>query len=139
MKIKLEDEKCMPTKAHDTDAGFDIYCPKETLLRPGEYGDIDTGLSIEIPESCFGMIVPRSGIGSRGLSLRNTVAIIDSEYRGNIILKVINKGRDYMVINKYERIAQLIIVPFLLVNLEVVSDLEETDRGTQGFGSSGRH
>ena len=138
MKIRLDDDKCLPTRGHPNDAGLDIRSIKQVVIRRDAYETIHTGLYIELPKGHFALVVPRSGIGSKGLRLRNTVGIIDSDYRKEILLMAINKGHDAIVINQYERIAQLVIIPYTYVDLEIVNDLEETNRG-EGFGSSGRH
>jgi dUTP pyrophosphatase len=85
----------------------------------------------------MGMIVPRSGLGSKGFTLRNTVGIIDSDYRGEIILMVTNNSKSPIPINKYDRVAQLIFVPVLLPTLNLVNTLDDTIRGEGGFGHTG--
>ena len=139
MRIKLDDEKCMPKRSHPSDAGLDIRSIKQVVVMRDRDSDLHTGLYVEIPPGHFGLIVPRSGLGSKGLRLRNTVGIIDSDYRGEIMLMAKNKGHDTIVINKYERIAQLVIIPYTYVDLEVVDSLEDTVRGENGFGSTGTH
>jgi dUTP pyrophosphatase len=139
MKIKLDNKNCMPKRGREGDAGLDLRSKKEVLIRRDGYETIFTGVRVEIPKNHFGLIVPRSGLGSRGFILRNTVGIIDESYRGEILLMATNKGQDAIVIKQYERVAQLIIIPYLQVDLEVVDSLEDTERGSLGFGSSGSH
>lgn len=139
MRIKLDDKYCIPNRAHETDAGLDLKTIKEVVLRVGGYETIHTGVYCEIPPGHFGLVVPRSGCGSKGFVLRNTVGIIDSAYRGEIMLMAANKGNDTLVLKKFERVAQLVIIPYTKVGLEVVESLDDTERGAKGFGDSGTH
>lgn len=139
MKVKLKNKDCMPTRAHTSDAGLDLRTDRQVILRRDGYETIHTGVWVEIPAGNFGLIVPRSGLGSRGFILRNTVGIIDSDYRGELMLMATNKGSDAIVLNKYERVAQLVIIPYTKVDLEIVDELDDTVRGKKGFGSSGAH
>lgn len=99
---------------------------------------IPTGVAVKIPEGYFGLIVPRSSMGKRGISLANTCGIIDSGYTGEIMLYVQNNNSVPTSIEAGERVAQLIIVPFLHSQLTLVDELPETPRGSGGFGSSGK-
>lgn len=139
MRIKLSDEKCLPKRGHPNDAGLDLRSDRQVVIRRDGYETIHTGLTAEIPEGHFGLVVPRSGIGSKGFILRNTVAVIDSDYRGEIMLMATNKGQDAIIIQQYERVAQLVIIPYTKVDLEVVNNLGDTERGTGGFGHTGKH
>lgn len=139
MRITLTDEKCLPTRGHPNDAGLDLRSNKQLVIRRDGYETVHTGLAAEIPNGYFGLIVPRSGIGSKGFILRNTVAIIDSDYRGEIMLMATNKGQDAIIIQQYERVAQLVIIPYSKVDLEVVDSLDDTERGDGGFGHTGKH
>lgn len=138
MRIKLSDEKCLPTRGHPNDAGLDLRSDRQVIIRRDGHETIHTGISVEIPQDHFGLVIPRSGIGSKGFRLRNTVGIIDSDYRNEILLMSTNKGYDAIVIQQYERVAQLVIIPYNKVELEIVDELEDTKRGS-GFGSSGTH
>ena len=139
MRVKLLNDNCMPYRANVEDAGMDLRTDKEVVLRPGEYATINTGVKMKIPEGNFGLVAPRSGLGSKGLNLRNTLGIIDAGYIGEIFINVINNGSDYIILGQYERVFQLVIVPFTHVLLEIVDELEKTARGENGFGSSGTH
>lgn len=139
MKVKLKDKDCLPTRSHKSDAGLDLKTDRELVVRRNAYETIHTGVWAEIPENHFGLVVPRSGLGSRGFLLRNTVGILDSNYRGEIMLMATNKGLDAIILKQYERVAQLVILPYTRVDLEVVDELEDTDRGSSGFGDSGTH
>ena len=152
MKIMLDEGAIMPTRAHEFDAGLDLYAPKTTSI-PGckyaapirNYGygkislgqrTIDTGVHVEIPEGYVGFIKSKSGLMvNHGLLTDGT---IDSGYTGSIQVKLFNTIQKDYLINAGDKIAQLVIVPCLLPDLEVVDHLEETDRGDGGFGSTGR-
>lgn len=135
VKIKrLNDKAIVPTKAHATDAGYDLYassCHYENSLVC--YG---TGIAVEIPEGYVGLVFPRSSIANTHLALSNSVGVIDSGYRGEIKAKFRKGGtRGY---NVGDRIAQLIIMPYPEVTFEEVEELADSDRGEGGYGSSGR-
>lgn len=123
-------------------AGIDLpACLDNTIIVFSKsYVDIDTKIHVEIPQGCFGMVVPRSSIGTKKhLALQNTVGIIDSDYRGSIKLKFFNYGNNDITIEDSEYVAQMIIVPYTSVDLQKVDtldELSETERGAGGFGST---
>lgn len=123
-------------------AGIDLPAclDEKTTVKAKEYVDINTKIHVEIPQGCFGMVVPRSSIGTKKhLALQNTVGIIDSDYRGSIKLKFFNYGNNGITIENGEYVAQMIIVPYTSVNLQKVDtldELSETERGAGGFGST---
>jgi dUTP pyrophosphatase len=131
---KVRQEAIIPTKAHTTDAGYDLYassCRYENGLVC--YG---TGIAVEIPEGYVGLVFPRSSIANTHLALSNSVGVIDSGYRGEIKAKFRKGGaRGY---NVGDRIAQLIIIPYPEITFEEVEELAGSDRGEGGYGSSGR-
>lgn len=131
---KLHKDAVIPTKAHATDAGCDLYatsCHYDNGLII--YG---TGIAVEIPEGYVGLVFPRSSIANTHLTLSNSVGVIDSGYRGEVMAKFRKGGtRGYDV---GERIAQLIILPYPEVVFEEAEELSESDRGTGGYGSSGK-
>lgn len=135
VKIKrLNDKAILPTKAHTTDAGYDLYASscyyEDGMLHYG------TGVAVEIPEGYVGFVFPRSSIANTHLTLSNSVGVIDSGYRGEVKAKFRKGGtRGYHV---GERIAQLIILPYPEVTFEEVDELSDSDRGEGGYGSSGR-
>ena len=139
IKIQLDDPQCEPYREHKWDAGIDLRSNNEDLtLDPGEQVKIHTGVRAEIPARYMGLVVPRSGLGSKfRMQLANTVGVIDSPYRGEIMVNVYNNGEQPIVINKYDRFCQLIIVPVLNATFRVVSQLSETRRGDGGFGHTG--
>lgn len=143
MKIKiLNDLAKIPTRGSEESAGLDLYAATDTPIdiAPGGTVKIDTGIAMAIPHGYFGMLVPRSGIATkRGLRPANTPGTIDADYRGPIIVALHNDSTELQTIDPGERIAQLIITPYAAPKLEVTTDLDETDRGTGGFGSTGKH
>lgn len=143
MRIKLLNNLAkIPTRGSKEAAGLDLYAATDhTITIPSHTTvKIGTGIATEIPTGYFGMLVPRSGIATkRGLRPENTPGTIDSDYRGEIIVALHNDTAELATIDPGERIAQLIIVPYLNAQLKVVPYLDETDRGANGFGSTGKH
>ena len=146
MQLKVLDErlgKSMPMPAYATDgsAGIDLRaCLKEDVeLAPGETLLIPTGLSLYIEDpSLAAMILPRSGLGHKhGIVLGNLVGLIDSDYQGELMVSCWNRGQSSFKITVGERIAQLVIVPVVQIDFQIVDEFEATDRGTGGFGSTG--
>lgn len=128
-----------PRYGSDGAAGVDIYYNgSETVtIGPGSLAELETYLAVEIPNGHFGMLVVRSGYGWRGLSMLNSVGIIDSDYRGEIGIKLVNHGHDVISIEPGVRVAQMILIPYKRAELKSVESLGETERGTGGFGSTG--
>lgn len=120
-------------------AGIDVYYNGEepVTIGPGALAELETHLAVEIPSGCFGMLVVRSGYGWRGLTMLNSVGIIDSDYRGEIGVKLVNHGHKIITIEPGVRVAQMVIVPYLQVELERSAGLGDTERGCGGFGSTG--
>ena len=131
-----------PVRGTEESAGLDIYhCGEDTTMYPGTRFDAKTDLCVEIPEGHVGLIVPRSGLGRKGIALVNTVGVIDSDYRGEIGMTLQNTGSVPVAIAHGDRVAQMLIIPYAKVQLERVDDvsaLSKTERGTGGFGSTGR-
>lgn len=143
LKIKLLNENAaLPERASDGAAGYDLRAcldaPKE--LSPGEIFAVPTGIAIELPsKELVAMLCARSGLAIKhGITLANAVGIIDSDYRGEIKAGLINLGSEPFVINPGERIAQMLIMPVALPEIEVAAELTDTERGSGGFGSTGR-
>lgn len=137
MKVVIKKNGYLPTQGTSHSAGYDLYCTEDVLAPAGKTVVINTNISVEIPEGFFGLLCPRSSMGKQGFSLVNTIGIIDSDYRGEIILHFINNGQDNYTISKGHRVAQLIIVPYISPKIMVVEELSETLRGIGGFGSTG--
>lgn len=138
---KLSDTAIIPTKGSKYAAGHDLYADiKEAIqINPGDTLKVSTGVAIAIPEGCFGGIYPRSGLATKqGLAPANKVGVIDSDYRGPIIVALHNHSSIPQIIHPGDRIAQLIIQPYWQFDWDEVDELDETDRGDGGFGSSGK-
>lgn len=137
MKVKLDEGAKMPTKAHLTDAGFDIYAREKQIVPAKESAIFDTGVHIELPPNTVGMLKSKSGLNvNYGIV---SEGVIDVGYTGSIKVKLYNhSGYDYTV-EAWDKISQLVILPLADVGaLELVDELEETYRGDNGFGSSGK-
>ena len=144
MKIKvkkLTPEAVMPTLGSKFAAGADLYSAEDAdlVIEPSETKFIGTGLAMEIPEGYVGLVYARSGLAcKRGLAPANKVGVVDSDYRGEIKVALHNHGKEAQTVEKGERIAQMVIAPYLSVNYEEADALSETERGEGGFGSTGR-
>ena len=137
---KLNEKAIIPTLGSEYAAGSDLYaCIDEpVVIAPGETVMIKTGLAMEIPEGYAGLIYARSGLATkRGLAPANKVGVVDSDYRGEVMVALHNHSNEVQSIEPKERIAQLVVAPFLKVEFEEVEKLDDTVRGAGGFGSSG--
>lgn len=149
VKVMLDKGAIMPTRAHELDAGLDLYTPEAFFIETGSYhvlldqdfievgfATIDTGVHIAIPEGYVGMIKSKSGLNVKhGLIAEG---VIDSGYTGSIVVKLYNmSGKDYRF-NRGEKIAQLVIMPIITPELKLVDKFDETERGNGGFGSTGK-
>jgi len=137
--LKLDDSITLPSYAYEADAGLDLASNADMVIQPFQRCLVPTGFALSIPEGYAGFVLPRSGLSLRtGLSLINTPGLIDSHYRGEIKVAVVNLDANQPVaINRGDRIAQLVIMPVAQVELLAVDALESTSRGEGGFGSSG--
>jgi dUTP pyrophosphatase len=131
---KLDRDAKLPERKRDGDAGLDLYCIEDFEIEPNEIKIVRTGIAVEIPKGYFGMIKDRSGLASKGLHV--LAGIIDENYRGEIKVVLINLGKEKLKFEKYSRIAQLLIIPYLKVEIKE-DELSQTERGENGFGSSG--
>lgn len=143
MKIKrLKENAIVPSHGSDYSAGYDLYAvldEDKIEIRPHETVMIDTGWSMQIPLGVFGAIFARSGIASKqGLRPANCVGVIDSDYRGPVKVALHNDSNEVQIVVQGERIAQLVLMGYLATDFEEVENLEETERGTGGFGSTGK-
>lgn len=136
---RLDPSVELPTYAYEGDAGLDLRSNEDVTLAPFERRLVSTGLAIAIPEGYAGFVQPRSGLALReGLSMANTPGLVDAHYRGELKVCAINLDPSKPIhITKGERIAQLVIQEVPVVHLLEVEELDETDRGASGFGSSG--
>ena len=140
IKIKLLDNNAkIPTYGSNYSAGADLYANiKESInIKPNETAFINTGISLEIPEYLVGLIYARSSLGcKKGLAPANKVGVIDSDYRGEIIVCLHNHSNESQIINDKDRIAQIVFTPYIKANF-IESDLSNTERSSGGFGSTG--
>lgn len=149
IRIKILNDKIgktipIPAYASAGAAAFDLHaCIDEFIqLNVREYGEdramIPTGIAMEIPEGYVGLIFPRSGLATKnGIQLQNCVGVIDSDYRGEIKVALVNTGKSHFRVEPGMRIAQMAIVPIAYAEMEVTEELSDTERGTGGFGSTG--
>lgn len=136
MKIKLMDGALLPTRAHDTDAGLDLRSPIDIYVPSRSAVIIDTGVCIELPPNTVGMLKSKSGLNVKhGLV---SEGVIDVGYTGSIRVKLYNHSYSWYEVKRGDKITQLVIMPIIIPDIEVVAELDDTDRGDRGFGSSGR-
>ena len=135
MKVTLDKDAVLPTRAHEADAGYDLYSREDAVIYPDDSYTFDTGVHMEIPRGYVGDVKSKSGLMMLGLVTDGTV---DSGYVGSIRVKLFNHGNTSVFIQKGQKIAQLVIKAIITPDLEVVDRLEATERGVNGFGSSGK-
>jgi dUTP pyrophosphatase len=137
---KLKDEAVMPTRAHEGDAGLDLYACEAAHIGPGERWSVGTGVAVEIPEGHAGLVLPRSGLArDHGIGLVNAPGLIDSGYRGELRVLLLNTDpAETFRVEPGERIAQLLLTPIATPAPVEVASLGDSARGEGGFGSSGR-
>ena len=136
MKVMLDEGAYMPTRAHSTDAGLDLYSPFDVMIMSNASAVIDTGVHVELPPGSVGFLKSKSGLNFKYGILGE--GVIDAGYTGSIRVKLYNHGGDTYKIRRGDKITQLVILPVMLPDLEQVDSLEDTDRGANGFGSTGR-
>ena len=151
MRIMLDEGAYMPTRAHDTDAGYDLYATDDFFVRGSRTSNVsngweanvrigsakhDTGVHVEIPKGYVGMVKSKSGLNVKhGLTAEG---VIDCGYTGSIVVKLYNHTGEAYKFKKGDKIAQLVIMPIITPDLELVNSLDKTERGDGGFGSTGR-
>jgi dUTP pyrophosphatase len=135
----LHPDAVAPTRTREGDAGHDLRAVAAEVIPPGEHRVVPTGIAIALPDGVAGLVTPRSGLAAQhGITLVNTPGLIDPNYRGEIKVILRNEGRERFRVEPGDRIAQLLLVPFSAPQIRVVSALTSTERGSAGFGSSGR-
>ena len=136
---RLDARATLPTRAHSGDAGLDLYALEEGVIAPGQRGSVRTGIAVEIPDGEAGLVLPRSGLAARhGIALVNAPGLIDSGYRGEIRVLLLNTDPSApFEIASGDRIAQLVLVKVQTPEVEEVEELAVSERGAGGFGSSG--
>jgi dUTP pyrophosphatase len=137
---RVRERARIPSRAHEGDAGLDLYAAEAAALEPGERAIVATGIAVEIPPGHAGLVLPRSGLAARhGIALVNAPGLIDSGYRGELKVLLLNTDRDdSFEIVPGDRIAQLVVSPVAAAEPVEVTALEVSPRGAAGFGSSGR-
>jgi dUTP pyrophosphatase len=138
MKIVIDQGAKLPTRAHDTDAGLDLYCPigEGKVVRARDSALFNTGVHVELPVGTVGMVKSKSGLNCKhGLV---SEGVVDVGYVGSIVVKLYNHSDEDYIVRDGDKISQLVVMPILTPELEVVDRLDDTDRGNNGFGSSGR-
>lgn len=142
INVKLLHPKAhMPTYGSEEAAGADLYaCLDEAVtIQPGEVFWVTTGIALEVPKGCAGLVFARSSMGAkRGLAPANKVGVIDSDYRGEVRVVLLNHSNQPQTIEPGERVAQLVIVPVFTPGFSLVDELDDTVRGIGGFGSTGK-
>jgi len=137
---RLKEDAILPSRAHPGDAGLDLYAAEAAHIGPGERWSVGTGVAVEIPEGHAGLVLPRSGLArEHGISLVNSPGLIDSGYRGEVRVLLLNTDpAETFRVEPGDRIAQLVISPIALAEPVETESLTESARGAGGFGSSGR-
>lgn len=136
MKVMLDEGAYMPTRAHSMDAGLDLYSPVDVMIMPRANAVIDTGVHVELPPGSVGFLKSKSGLNVKYGILGE--GVIDAGYTGSIRVKLYNHSGERYYIQRGDKITQLVILPVILLDLKQVEMLEDTDRGANGFGSTGR-
>lgn len=139
LKIKkVNKEAKLPQYAHESDAGMDLFSVEEKVINAGETVLIKTGISLELPENMEAQVRPRSGLATKySITVLNSPGTIDSGFRGEICVILINHGKQSFKVEKGMRIAQMVIAPVLKVTVKEVEEISESDRNSAGFGSTG--
>lgn len=139
MKVKLVNEYAqLPTRGSKDAAGLDLYCPFHIKVPADSQKKIPLGIAVEIPQGYMGLLAPRSSMSKTPLRCANSVGIIDADYRGELSIAYENISCSDYTIFRGDRIAQLIIVPIAIVDVEEAQTLRETERGAGGYGSTGK-
>jgi len=138
LKVKrLHADALLPAYKHPGDAGMDLSALEAVTLEPGEIVAVPTGLAFAIPNGYVGLVHPRSGLAARGLTVANAPGTIDAGYRGEVKVLLINLGSEPFAISKGDRIAQLVVQAVAFLPLVESANLDDTVRGSGGFGSTG--
>ena len=136
MKVKLDYGAFMPERAHAEDAGLDLRARESMVVEPGKPVSFDTGVHLEIPQHCCGLLVSKSGLLTKyGIT---STGLVDEGYTGSIVVTLINNSKKNYLVRHGDKISQIVFLPVCNFPLQVVEELEKTDRGENGFGSTGR-
>ena len=135
---KIHKDAKIPAYAHEGDSGMDLYSVEETILQPGETKLVKTGLQIAVPKGFEAQVRPKSGLAAKfGVTILNTPGTVDSGYRGEVMIILVNHGKEEYKVEKGKKIAQMVIAKVEEAKIEVVEDLDDTTRKDGGFGSTG--
>jgi dUTP diphosphatase len=139
LSVRLLDPRALPpARTREGDAGYDLRCLEGFRLAPGERAMVGTGVALALPPHVAGLVTPRSGLAARhGIALVNSPGLVDPNYRGELRVILVNLGAERFEAQAGDRIAQLLLVPFWAPELEIVEELPPSERGADGFGSSG--
>lgn len=137
MKVVLDARAYAPERAHEHDAGLDLRIPVDMVIRAHGSITVDTGVHVQIPNGCYGKLESKSGLNVKH-GVVSCGGVIDAGYTGSIVVKLYNLSNEPYTFKAGDKIVQLIVVPYYAPRLELVSSLEDTERGANGFGSSGR-
>lgn len=135
MRVQLDEGACLPERAHTTDAGVDLKTPTRVVLRAHDSVVVDTGVHVEIPHGCAGLLVSKSGLNTK-CDITST-GLIDEGYTGSIAVKLYNHGGEMKVFKPGDKISQLVIIPVRYESIEPVDVISGGERGDNGFGSTG--
>lgn len=135
MKVKLDEGAYPLERAHPTDAGLDIRTPKDVLVRPKQSATIHTGVHVQFPPGTAGLIVSKSGLNV--MDNITSTGLIDEGYTGEIVVKLYNHGTGHKILQKGDKISQLVVIPVVYEDVEIVDEITGGPRGDNGFGSTG--
>lgn len=140
IRMNLISKHHKPSYSNEHAAGLDLRVSTEEKveIKPLGHYLVRTGVHVQIPEGYFGLVAIRSGLGMKGLTLSNSIGVIDEDYRGEVRIPLFNHGEESLILEDGERVAQMILIPYVQADLHFVDELEESERGNDGFGSSGR-
>ena len=134
---QLDPDLPAPTYAHPGDAGLDLYAACDALVT-GDTVLIPTGVAVAVPDGYVGLVCPRSGLSEYGVTVANAPGVVDSGYRGELMVRLTTTSATPYRVHRGDRIAQLLVVPVARPTITIVKTLDDTERGTNGFGSTGR-
>lgn len=134
MKVMIDKGAVIPKRAHAMDAGLDLCCMEDIMVPPHGFVKVRTGVHIEIPDGCVGLLTSKSGLMAKGMTCRGT---IDCGYTGEIFPVLFNHSDEPIEFKKGDKVTQIVILPCLFPKMEWVTEFEETERGESGFGSTG--
>lgn len=138
LNVRISEGTRVPSYAHKGDAGLDLRIKHDVVLEPGQRVNVSTGVAVDIPAGFVGLVFPRSGLASEhGITLANGVGVIDSGYRGEIGATLMNTSDETAALSADYRVCQLVVMPYVPCDLVPVDKLSDTERGADGFGSTG--